>query len=269
MNVTSIGWTDFSANPLKYRDANGRVVWGCSKVSPGCTHCYSEALAKRWNKGSDYNDSEMAKLTPFLDDKEIRAMLTKQAIDGKAVSGSRVFVGDMTDIFGAWVPDELLDRLFTTFAERPDVTFQVLTKRADRMRDYLSDGRRRPLRWPLSNVWLGVSVENQERLDRRIPKLLTTPALVRFVSAEPLLGDVWFHDFAHTPTIDWVIVGGESGSNYRPCPIDAILSVVDQCRASSVPVFVKQDAHRLPGQQGRIPSEFYLHEFPDGRERTA
>ena len=257
MNQTAIGWTDFSANPLKYRDAAGAVKWACSKVSAGCTNCYSEALAKRWKRGTDYNACEVAKLTPFLDEKELRAMLTS-----KAISGKRVFVGDMTDVFGEWVPDELLDRLFTTFAERPDVTWQVLTKRAERMRAFLSDGKRQPLRWPLPNVWLGVSVEDQQRLDERIPKLLRTPAVVRFVSAEPLLSGVWFHEFDHRPLIHWVIVGGESGPRVRDCGIGPILNVVLQCNRANVPVFVKQDAHRLPGQQGRIPDEFWLKEFP-------
>ena len=105
----------------------------------------------------------------------------------KPASGKRCFVGDMTDIFGEWVPDALLDRLFTVFAERPDVTWQVLTKRANRMRAFFTDGGRVPARWPLPNVWLGVSCEDQQRADERIPHLLQTPAAIRFISAEPLL----------------------------------------------------------------------------------
>ena len=253
MNTTAIGWTDFSANPLKYRDASGAVKWACAKVSPGCTNCYSEALAKRWNRGADYNAGEVAKLTPFLDEKELRSMLTS-----KKISGKRVFVGDMTDIFGEWVADDLLDRLFAGFADRPDVTWQVLTKRAERMRDFLSDGQRKPSRWP--SVHLGVSVENNERAIERIPLLAATPAAIRFISAEPLLGSINLSD--QIGNLDWVIVGGESGPRFRSCEVADITDIVQQCRRASVPVFVKQDAHRLPGQQGRIPDNYFVQEFP-------
>lgn len=255
MNKTAIGWTDYSANPLKYRDASGAVKWACAKVSAGCTNCYSEALAKRWNRGGDYNLGEVSKLTPFMDDKEISRMLTY-----KPASGTRCFVGDMTDIFGEWAPDELLDRLFTTFAHRHDVTWQILTKRAERMRAFLSDGQRAPGRWPLPNVWLGVSCEDQQRADERIPHLAATPASIRFISAEPLLSAINLRN--HIGDLDWIIVGGESGPRVRDCGVDCIQDIAQQCRSASVPVYVKQDAHRLPGQQGRIRDEFWLKEFP-------
>lgn len=252
MNTTAIGWTDFSANPLKYRRTDGSVVWACAKVSQGCTHCYSEALALRWNKGAAYNAGEVAKLTPFMDEKELRAMRTS-----KKISGKRVFVGDMTDLFGEWVPWSLLDELFDTFAQRPDVIFQVLTKRAERMRTFLSDGQFCPRRWPLPNVWIGVSCEEQQRASERISLLLQTPAAIRFISAEPLLDEI-----ALPSGLDWVIVGGESGPRFRDCGIGPILGIARQCQRDNVPVFVKQDAHRLPGQQGRIPDEFWLKQFP-------
>lgn len=270
MQQTAIGWTDFSANPLKYRDAAGATKWACAKVSPGCTHCYSEALALRWNRGTDYNTGEVAKLTPFLDEKELRAILTS-----KAISGKRVFVGDMTDLFGHWVDDALLDELFVTFAMRSDVTFQVLTKRADVMRDYLNFAHERVralwpdagVPWPLPNVWIGTSVENQTWAEERIPFLLDLPASVRFISAEPLLAPIDLSSplLASISTIDrlsWVIVGGESGPRFRACEANDITRIADQCQRANVPVFVKQDAHRLPGQQGRIPDQFWLKQFP-------
>lgn len=242
MNRTSIEWTDFSANPLKFRDAAGKVVWACVHASPGCQHCYAETLAKRYGRGGPFSVPTTNQVTPFLDEKELRQMLTH-----KPASGKRCFVGDMTDIFGEWVPDDLLDRLFTVFTDRPDVTWQVLTKRAARMRDYLSDGQRQPARWPLPNVWLGVSCEDQQRADERIPLLLqTTAAAVRFVSAEPLLGPISFARWpglaANGPdaVIDWVIVGGESGPKSRRCDRAWIESIVRQCRAARAPVFVKQ-----------------------------
>ena len=260
MNQTAIGWTDFSANPLKYRDASGAVKWACAKVSAGCTNCYSEALAKRWNRGTDYNTGEIAKLTPFMDEKELGAMLTSRKIRGK-----RVFVGDMTDVFGEWVSDELLDQLFALFVQRSEVTWQVLTKRAERMRHFLARfSQRTGEQWPVRNVWIGVSVEDQQCADERIPVLLDTDAEIRFISAEPLLTGL---DIAkHRPGangLKWVIVGGESGPHFRRCEPWWIQNIVGQCRDVDIPVFVKQDAHRLPGQQGRIPDEFWLKQFPE------
>lgn len=294
MNKTSIEWTDFSANPLKYRNAAGAVVWGCSKVSAGCTHCYSEALAQRYRRGGPFNNAQMATLTPFLDAAELHRMLTY-----KPAAGKRCFVGDMTDVFGAWVPDELLDRLFAVFALRPDVTWQVLTKRPERMRRWFEDSGRNAVEhtvgypefrkalglrapwlshWPLPNVWLGTSVENQATADVRIPHLLQTPAVIRFISAEPLLGPLdlthvaagplcpnhpdhrvdvlragtWtlrtglthvspeFINHSDMASLDWVIVGGESGPRSRPCRIAWLRDIVAQCRSFGTPVFVKQ-----------------------------
>jgi protein gp37 len=274
------------------------VVWACEKVSPGCTNCYAEALSRRYpdRRAGDWNAGVMATLTPFLDEKVLRSMLT-----AKSTRGKRVFIGDMTDIFGTWVPDELLDRLFAVFAMRRDVTWQVLTKRADRLAKYMAKGRidrvqaageaMKPSRppehwyyvsdwtgrlskWPLPNVWLGVSAEDQPRADERIPLLLQTPAAVRFVSAEPLLGPIdltavkapeqgdddnyflntlsggWFEretvfDPRHSvdgpdnfAMLDWVIAGGES--NGRPCDVEWIRSLVRHCAAAGTAYFVKQ-----------------------------
>src|SRR5262249_34461457 len=107
-------------------------------ISPGCAHCYSEALALRYDRGKLFNAANMEELEPFLDDDELRKMLTAKTVGGRQVSGSRCFVGDMTDLFGEWVPDQLLDKLFAVFALRRDVTWQVLTKRAKRMHRYFT-----------------------------------------------------------------------------------------------------------------------------------
>lgn len=293
MNRTSIEWCDFSANPLKYRDETGRVVWACVHASQGCTHCYAESLAKRYRKGGRFNVPTTANVTPFLDEQELRRMLTY-----KPASTRRCFVGDMTDVFGEWVPDELIDRLFAVFFVRRDITWQVLTKRAARMRDYFAAPHRTtaiddsilwlmnsgvldasvqcliqangPEPWPLPNVWLGASVEDQQRADERIPDLLQTPAAIRFVSAEPLLGPIAFKrrqlgqgadcdecqirdvridedgcclgcgSDAMFYGLDWVIVGGESGPGARPMNVEWAESIVQQCRAENVPCFVKQ-----------------------------
>lgn len=276
MNATAIGWTDFSANPLKYQRSDHSVVWACAKVSAGCTNCYSEALALRWNRGAAYNAGEVAKLTPFLDKKELRAMLTS-----KKIAGRRVFVGDMTDLFGEWVSDDLLDQLFAVFAVRADVTWQVLTKRDARMSAYLESRRTSANFWkaaartlgytldfqgislvpfPLPHVWIGVSIEDRERLARlrSLPDGWTT-----FASFEPLLQDVRDRmDSSDFGRLRWAIIGGESGPRFRDCGVDPIVDLARQCQVEGVPVFVKQDAHRLPGQQGRIPDQFWLKQFP-------
>lgn len=218
MRKTAIEWTDFSANPLKYRRPDGAVVWACAKTSPGCAHCYAEGIALRYERGTTFAPEVMPSLTPFLDEKDLHKILTARTVDGQPVKGGKCFLGDMTDIFGEWVPDDLLDRLFAVIAKRQDVTFQILTKRAKRMLEYMQRRDRVLLPtgcnclchdvdgdtnieggcercedvhvWPLPNVWLGVSVENQKYADERIPLLLQTPAAIRFISAEPLLGPV-------------------------------------------------------------------------------
>ena len=307
MNATSIAWTDFSANPLRYRDAAGRTVWGCVKTSPGCSACYAESIAQRFGRGGPFTKATMACLTPFLERPELHRLLTSRKISGK-----RVFLNDMTDTFGEWVPDEMIAALFGVMAARPDVCWQVLTKRAERMRrwfewvekrtedglsmfpdpprwrrsQFLSVSARRAgadrmpqfgegWEWPLLNVWLGVSVEDQATADERIPALLQTPAAVRFVSAEPLLGeiDIWAFLKSHwrdvslaalgsppLPGLDLVIAGGESGPGARPCDVAWIRSLVEQCRAAATACFVKQLGARPKGDyRGRKPPVFDNH----------
>lgn len=321
MKRTSIEWTDFSSNPLQYRDQKGNVVWGCVKKSSGCANCYSEAIALRFERGGPFTRAAMEGVTPFLDEKELKHILTAKTVGGKPVSGSRCFLGDMTDVFGEWVPDGLLDRLFAAMALRPDVTFQILTKRADRMARYYADGHRNgrgthtsvfvarqmcylanqygidPVKldeviglggkWP-ANIWLGTSVENQPAADERIPHLLATPAAVRFLSCEPLLGPI---DFRKVPEFNrvgtdlsgwWVIVGGESGPGARPMQLEWASAIVRQCKAASVPVFVKQlgavpltnlgvdDGHsaywpvadKKGGDISEFPPDLRVREFP-------
>lgn len=236
MNRTSIEWTDLSANPLKFRDPSGKVVWGCVHASTGCLHCYSEALAKRYGRGGPFNVPTMNALTPFLDEAELHKMRTAKTIGGKPVSGSRCFIGDMTDIFGEWVSDDLLNHLFSQTLElRTDVTWQLLTKRAERMRDYLS------WRWgegriPSRHIHIGVSVENQDTL-HRIDALKDAPAAVRFVSFEPLLEHL---GAVILDGIHWAIIGGESGPNARRCSAQWVRSLVNQCFRQRVRPFVKQ-----------------------------
>lgn len=322
MNKTSIGWTDLSSNPIRYRDAAGKTVHACERISPACAHCYAADLAKRYGRGGGaFTEAERKTYTPYFDEAEARKILTAKTVGGKPVSGSRCFIGDMSDYFGEWVPDELLDKLFAVMALRSDVTFQVLTKRPERARAYMA-GRdwtdatnavvdrcvRRlegPLYLagevtpPLHNVWLGTSVENQHWADKRIPELLQTPAAVRFLSIEPLLGPLNLEKLTtpyyespggvgrevyplaglfaipdcdwDVPKLDWGILGGESGANLRDPGLPAFLNVAEQFQRAGVPLYVKQDVHRRPGQQGRFPADLWaLKQFPDasGKDRS-
>ncbi len=259
MNRTAIQWTDFTSNPIKYQHITGDTVWSCVKVSAGCQNCYAEALAKRFGRGGPFTVSQMVITKPVLDEAELKALLSVKRLP----PGSKVFVGDMTDIFGEWVPDEMIDRLYATFALRPDVVFQVLTKRPERRRNFLTaaheavwrivreaTGSGAGIPWPLPNVWEGTSVEDQDAADVRIPALLATPAAVRYLSVEPLLGPVdimvgfqWARGSLsdhYKPPIDWVIVGGESGAGARPMDIAWARSLRDQCAAAGVAFFMKQ-----------------------------
>ena len=317
MNRTSIEWTNLTVNPLKYRRINdNKMVWACVKTSPGCGHCYAETIALRFDRGRLFNARNMEELRPFLDEDELRKMLTAKTVQGVPVSGSRCFVGDMTDLFGEWVPDKLLDRLFAVFALRPDVTWQVLSKRPERMRAYIGNqetayrvqtetrqimhdrGRGNYMApvflWPLECVWLGVSVEDQPRADERIPLLLQCPAAVRFLSCEPLLEPVDLSAYIsplepvgwHCPTVNWVILGGESGPHARSCRLEWVRDLVRQCQAAGTACFVKQlgdfavaqtredlsqigsGCCSLLGHKGadpqKWPEDLRVREFPEG-----
>ncbi len=237
---SSISWTDSTWNPVR----------GCTKVSPGCAHCYAETFAERFRgvKGHPYEQGFDLRLVP----EKLREPLSWK-------KPRRVFVNSMSDLFQDGVPDAFIDQAFAVMALTPQHTYQVLTKRPERMRAYMSDtrgaegvisrvnaaGRAIPkgawwngehTSWPWSNVWLGVSVENQHFADERIPVLLQTPAAIRFISAEPLLEAI---DLRRAD-LDWVIVGGESGPGARPFDVEWAFSLVCQCSEAEIACFVKQ-----------------------------
>jgi protein gp37 len=192
------------------------------------------------------------------------------------------FVNSMSDLFHKEVPFEFIDKVFAVMALCPQHTFQILTKRPEQMAEYVGIEDRAELiaktawnicdgygPWPLPNVWLGTSVENQKAADERIPHLLKCPAAVRFLSVEPMLGPVDLSvghvlkreeacELCEGPTIDWVIVGGESGHHARPCHIEWIRSIVEQCKTAGCPAFVKQlgkwiaGPHDFDGWKGSI-----------------
>ena len=201
-----IGWCTHTVNPIRAR-LNGKIGHHCVKVSDGCTNCYASKLQPRFGL-PPFEVGKRAGVEPFFDEKPLREVLRRKA-------PSRFFWCDMSDLFGEWVSDDWIDRCFAVMALTPQHTYQVLTKRPERMRDYMAEPGRagavaaetgsgvngdrdwpfiRPddlgARWPLPSVWLGVSVEDQRRAEERIPILLNTPAAVHFLSVEPLLAPV-------------------------------------------------------------------------------
>ncbi len=285
-----------ATSTIEWCSATWNIVTGCTLVSPGCEHCYAAELAAGRLKNhpsraglARRNRDGVAKFTG-----EVR--FNEQWLDDplRWRRPRMIFVCAHGDLFHEDVPDAWLDRVFAVMALCPQHVFQVLTKRPERMRAYLRrfyggpDGRvvqrlvaahsgnkdcptwigdacqwstPRPLS-PLPNLWLGVSCEDQARADERIPALLETPAVVRFLSCEPLLGPVdltnidptgihrrcgssgwsalWAGNAVGRPCLDWVIVGGESGRHARPMDVQWAEAIVAQCREAGTKVFVKQ-----------------------------
>src|SRR5215471_16250131 len=214
---SSIEWTDATWNP----------VTGCTKISPGCVHCYAETFAERFRgvKGHPYEQGFDLKLW------ENRIELPLQWKKAR-----RIFVNSMSDLFHEDVPDGFVERVFDTMRSAPHHTFQVLTKRAERLERWTSENFSAG-NWP-SNVWLGVSVENEDYV-WRVSHLLRTPAHVRFLSVEPLLGRLHL-DRQILDSIDLVIVGGESGPRARRMHAEWAIDIQRQCAEAGVTFFFKQ-----------------------------
>lgn len=210
---SSIEWTENTWNP----------VVGCTKLSAGCKHCYAEVMARRLQAiGVRGYENGFKKVTVLPERLEEPLRRKKPTV---------YFVNSMSDLFHLQVPDSFIDRVFDTMEQASWHTFQVLTKRADRIEAYT---RRRPAP---SNVWLGTSVENKRHGVPRIAHLQRADARVRFLSVEPLLEDVGELDLAG---IDWVIVGGESGHGARRMKESWVRNVQEQCDAQGVRFFFKQ-----------------------------
>ena len=217
-STSSIEWTDATWNP----------VTGCTKVSPGCAHCYAETFAERFRGVPGH---------PYEQGFDVKLWRARLALPLEWKRPRMIFVNSMSDLFHDAVPDEFIREVFQVMERADWHTFQVLTKRPERTAA-LSES----LAWP-ANVWMGTSVENQ-RFTTRIDSLRQTAARVRFLSCEPLLGPLQLD----LTEIDWVIVGGESGPRARPMRADWARSVRDQCRAVGVPFFFKQwGAHNDAG----------------------
>jgi protein gp37 len=240
-------------SPIEWTDATWNPTTGCRKVSPGCDHCYAATLARRLKRmGSaryqnDGPDGEGFGLTLHPDKLEEPLSWRKPR---------RVFVNSMSDLFIAGVPAAFLDRAFEVMTMCPQHQFQILTKRPTRMAREVARIVDR-LGFIPSNVWLGTSVENQEWAEKRIPPLIETPAAVRFLSCEPLLGPIdlsrWLRLRRSRSGTDlhWVIVGGESGLGFRPVDVGWVRDLRDQCVAARVPFFFKQHGGRTPKAGGR------------------
>ena len=246
---------------------------GCKECSPGCAHCWAKRMAQRQR-------IEWGQVVTKPERLEQPLHWRKPQI---------VAVGFMSDI-ALW-PDEFLDKVFAVMALTPQHTYVLLTKRPERMRGYLvglaTDVQNWPLptdkgserirvatiirsvaTWPLPNVWLGCSVENQQAADERIPLLLEAPAAHRWVSVEPLLGPVDLHLYLPPYAgsgIDWVAVGGESGPHSRSMEQHWLAQVLLDCNVAAVPAYAKQDSGPRPGMQGRIPDALWaVKDLPEG-----
>jgi protein gp37 len=285
-------------NPIRARRRDNPKSHGvhCEHASEGCRNCYAERWNNRFGTALSFTHPSRDCVEVYLDEKILAQPLHLK-------SPRTIFVGSTTDLFGEWVSDETLDHIFAVAALCPQHTFIFLTKRADRMRRYLTGFRPpepdhsypeemwMPTIWhigmtqddpswqdtkrlPFPNVWLGVTAENQDAADARIPLLLDTPAAVRFVSVEPMLGPVdlqAIRDPSNFPgclridallgrehheddgdfwtavrRLNWVICGGESGPHARPMHPDWARSLRDQCAAASIPYFFKQWGSCLP-----------------------
>ncbi len=225
---SAIEWTDATWNPVR----------GCVKVSPGCKHCYAETFAERWRGLPDH---------PYGQGFDLRLVPEKLEEPLRWRRPRRIFVNSMSDLFQVGVPDSYIRSVFEVMNRAPWHTYQVLTKRASRMRVFAQGVPRDVIAQP--QIWLGVSVEDRKYGLPRIAELRNVPAMVRFLSVEPLLEDLGEIDLSG---IHWVIVGGESGPGARPMSEDWVLSILDQCRRAGVPFFFKQWGGVQKSRHGRL-----------------
>jgi protein gp37 len=241
---SQIEWTDATWNPVR----------GCTKISPGCKHCYAETFAERFRgvKGHPYEQGFDLRLVP----EKLTEPLTWR-------SRKLVFVNSMSDLFQDGVSDEFVKAVTEVMAAANWHTFQVLTKRAERLRGMLSG----PLREYSGqrHIWWGVSVEDRKYGVPRIDELRETPAAVRFLSIEPLLEDLGEINLAG---INWVIVGGESGPGARPMKEEWVVAIRDQCREHRVPFFFKQWGGVRKARHGRSLNGRTYNEYPQRQSAT-
>ena len=249
---SKIGWLQrpgFKAeswNPIRARH-NGKKGWHCVKCAAGCKNCWAaqqNKLMLRGGTGCTYTADSPAEV--YLDQKTLEAPLHWR-------DPRMVFVCSMSDLFGEWVLNEWIAQIMDIILHSPKHTFLILTKRLLRAWD-----------WSMhDNVWAGCSIATQEDARRNLSLFVEVRAPLRWVSYEPALGPVDFMPWlTEGRYFDWLVIGGESGPRHRTMNIDHVASAVRQCREASIPVFVKQDSGPRPGQQGRIPDELWIQEWP-------
>jgi protein gp37 len=246
---SAIEWTEATWNP----------VTGCTKVSPGCAHCYAETFAERWRgvPGHPYEQGFDLRLWPARLHQPLR--WTRPRV---------IFVNSMSDLFHEDIPVDHVRAVFDVMVEAEQHTFQILTKRPERL-----VALAQALPWP-PNVWMGVTIENR-RFIGRADALRTVPAAVRFISAEPLLGPLihgdqgWGDNFKGSQLsldgIHWLIAGGESGPRHRPIDPSWVRDLRDRCRDSQVAFFFKQWGGRRPKSGGRELDGRTWDELPHAR----
>ena len=240
---STIEWTQSTWNPIR----------GCTRVSEGCRFCYAERIAARFAKeGLAYEG--LAKMTKTGPKWSNKIRLVPELLDAplKWKTPQYIFVNSMSDMFHEDVPLEFILRIFDTMHKAPRHQFQVLTKRSQRLFELSSE-----IQWP-KNVWMGVSVENQD-YTHRINHLRQTDAHIKFLSLEPLIGALRHLDL---DGIDWVIVGGESGPHARPMQKEWVIDIRNQCQKANIPFFFKQWGGRNKKRKGRILEERTWDDLP-------
>ena len=282
---TNIEWTDSTWSPIR----------GCSRVSEGCRYCYAETVANRFKGEGQPYEGLIAPGGQWNGKITVARHLLDQPLRWR--QPRRVFVNSMSDLFHDNVPEYTIDCIFAVMAMAERHKFQILTKRPQRMLEYVENLRPRAdliakaavnhwggadpdnlYDWvldlinesPLANVWLGVSAEDQKTFDERVGILEKIPAAVRWVSLEPLLGPIkaTWEDISDGmvvdkfPLIDWVVVGGESGKNARPMHLEWARSLRDQCQASGTAFFMKQMGGKNKMAMPEIPPDLMIREYP-------
>jgi protein gp37 len=227
MTITTIEWTDHTWNPIR----------GCTKISPGCAHCYAETFAERFRGVPGH---------PYAQGFDLRLVPGKLAEPLRWAAPRMIFVNSMSDLFHRDVPDDYIEAVCRVMQRARWHTFQVLTKRSERLRDLL--GSRLAFAAAEPHIWWGVSVEDRVHGLPRVEHLRAAPAGLRMLSVEPLLEDLGPLDL---DGIGWIILGGESGPGARPLKPAWVASIRDQCHRAGVPFFFKQWGGVRKGRHGR------------------
>ncbi|MGA9378992.1 MAG: phage Gp37/Gp68 family protein [Phormidium sp.] len=244
--ATTIEWVQ---NPDGTKGETWNPIVGCTKISPGCTHCYAETMAKRLKAMGMQHYQDVVSDRGWTG----KLQLVESALNKplKRQKPTVYFVNSMSDLFHEEVPIDFLKQVFEVIGKTPWHVYQILTKRHEHLRKLAPQ-----LQWH-ENIWMGVSVENQNYV-HRVDYLREVPAKIRFLSCEPLLGSLQLN----LTDIDWVIVGGESGVKHRPMQLEWAQSIRDQCQEADVAFFFKQWGGRTPKAGGRLLDDQIWDEMP-------